>query len=43
MAAPGLMLRVGHVVEHKRVVKAEVMMVIMVVMMKMVVVNMMEM
>lgn len=37
------MLRVGHVVEHKRVVNAEVMMVIMVVMMKMVVVKMTDM
>lgn len=36
------MLRVGHVAEHKRVVKAEVMMVVMMVMMKKVV-KMMEM
>lgn len=43
MAALGLMLRVRHVIEHKRVVKAEVMMVIMVVMMKTVVVKMTEM
>lgn len=37
------MLRVRHVIEHKRVVKAEVMMVIIVVMMKTVVGKMTEM
>lgn len=43
VAAPRLMLRVGHVVEHRRVVTAEVMMVVMMVMRKTVVVKMMEM
>lgn len=43
VAAPRLMLRVRHVVEHRRVVKAEVMMVVMMVMRKTLVVKMMEM